>query len=119
MLKAFPLVQISGFLKPWIFIAKPWHGVFHQYRPKPTSGERLLCGSQNQAQAGEGALWCLRAPDVAIGGSVYCLNFVVIRSTASAHAIEQQHIGVLRLDAQVLLHHRSVFCGRQHCVSLH
>jgi predicted transcriptional regulator len=25
-----------------------------------------------------------------------------------AHAIEQQHIGVLRLDAQVLLHHRGV-----------
>ena len=26
-----------------------------------------------------------------------------------AHAIEQQHVGVLRLDAQVLLHHRRVF----------
>ena len=26
-----------------------------------------------------------------------------------AHAVEQQHVGMLRLDAQVLLHHRRVF----------
>jgi hypothetical protein len=30
-----------------------------------------------------------------------------------AHAIKQQHIGMLRLDAQVLLHHGSVF-GLKH-----
>ncbi len=28
-----------------------------------------------------------------------------------AHAVEQQHVGMLRLDAQVLLHHRRMIPG--------
>ena len=30
-----------------------------------------------------------------------------------AHAVEEQHVGVLRLDAQILLHHRRVTTGRR------
>jgi hypothetical protein len=42
------------------------------------------------------------------------LRVVVEQLVEIAHAIEQQHVRVLRLEAQVLLHHRGMLGGRCH-----
>ena len=46
-------------------------------------GLRPVLAGWNERVIEKIALWCLRAPDLATGRLVYCLNFVVIRSTAS------------------------------------
>jgi len=75
----------------------------HQFRQVSIESDRRHAGHGNRRAGGGAALGECDIQELRGAAGVVVEHFVEI-----THAIEQQHVGMLCLDAQVLLHHGGV-----------